>query len=219
MAEAVAIAAAAAATSIPRDSNLTEFNATSALVDYLRMEADFAEEKARKLRQQAASLAQRFGVSEAAQLAYEIDPGEMPPLDENGVPRYKGKKRGRKPKPRKRKANPNRRKRQHTGYTLYMQECYPVIKEENAELASKDIIAMLAKQWAEMVPDEKSNWKARALATHAEGTSLENEEGVAAAAAAAAVEDPVEEGVREEEDGEDDDDPAPPARKSKRVKR
>jgi len=46
------------------------FSATAALVGFLRMEADLSEEKARRLRQQAATLAQQFGVSNTAQDAY-----------------------------------------------------------------------------------------------------------------------------------------------------
>lgn len=69
MAEAMAAAAAAAASG---DAELSDenFNATAALVSYLRMEADLAEEKARRLRAQASILAQQFGVSTSAQEAY-----------------------------------------------------------------------------------------------------------------------------------------------------
>ncbi len=147
----------------------------------------------------------------------ERDPGELPPLDENGLPKYKGKKRGRKPKPRKRKANPNRRKRQHTGYTLYMQENYPAIKDANPDFASKDIIGMLAKQWAEIAPIEKIEWKSRAAATHNEVDGVDGE--VAAAAAAAAAVEEVDEDDEDASDVEDDDEPAPPARRSRRGKK
>jgi hypothetical protein len=99
----------------------------------------------------------------------ELDPDQLPPLDEHGIPKYKGKKRGRKPKFRKRKANPNRRKRQHTAYTLYVQENYPGIKAANPNLPSKDVISIVAKQWGSGVtPQEKQEWKARAVATHQE---------------------------------------------------
>ena len=140
----------------------------------------------------------------------------MPPLDENGKPKYKGRKRGRKPKPRKRKANPNRRKRQHTGYTLYMQDTYPTMKDANPDLASKDIIAMLAKQWAEIPQNEKLEWKARAVATHNESEGVVGE-AAAAAAAAAAVEDVDDDDDEEEED--DDWEPAPPVWRSKRERK
>lgn len=136
----------------------------------------------------------------------EINPSEMPPLGEDGLPKYKGKKRGRKPKARKRKANPNRKKRQHTGYTLYMHDHYPAIKEANPDFASKDVITIVAKQWADLSPGEKADWKARAAATHE--PEDDDEEGVAA------------EEVDEEEDDDDDDEPAPPARRTaKRSKR
>jgi hypothetical protein len=46
------------------------FSATAALVAFLRMEADIAEEKAKRLRDQATVLAQQFGVSDALQTAY-----------------------------------------------------------------------------------------------------------------------------------------------------
>lgn len=139
----------------------------------------------------------------------------MAPLDENGIPKYKGKKRGRKPKPRKRKANPNRRKRQHTGYTLFMKESYPAIKESNPDMVSKEIIAMLAKQWADTTPNEKLDWKARAVATH----GLEDGDvRVSANVEEDDDEDDIEEGSLDDDD--DDDEPAPPARRrGKRVKR
>ena len=234
------------------------FSSTQALVSYLRMEADLAEEKAKRLRDQAAALAIQFSVSETLQQQYgacpsemifsldpiprgmrcvclpvsvwrnlirrrsfdiffgrltlffvltflknpnktkitnklkELPPDQLPPLDANGVPKYKGKKRGRKPKYRKRKANPNRRKRQHTAYTLYVQETYPGIKAANPELPSKDVISIVAKQWADGVSvEEKRQWKERAKATHgedednADGTKLPSGPGGVAVAAAA----------------------------------
>ena len=36
----------------------------------------------------------------------ELGPTELPPLDEKGFPKYRGKKRGRKPKEKKRKKRP-----------------------------------------------------------------------------------------------------------------
>jgi hypothetical protein len=70
MAEAMAVAAAAAAASGELELSDENFNATATLVSYLRMEADLAEEKARRLREQASTLAQQFGVSSTAQEAY-----------------------------------------------------------------------------------------------------------------------------------------------------
>ena len=66
-AAAATISAASITTLGPPDDNVS---ATAALVAYLRLEADLAEEKARRLRQQANSLAQKFGISINAQEAY-----------------------------------------------------------------------------------------------------------------------------------------------------
>ena len=75
MAEAEGMAASAmAAAAMSQDSNAPisedQFNSTTALVQYLRTEADLAEGRARRLRQQAAALAQKYGISEAAQETY-----------------------------------------------------------------------------------------------------------------------------------------------------
>jgi hypothetical protein len=89
------------------------------LIQYLRSEAEMSEEKARRLRAQAAQLAEEFGSDLPGH--YELGVAELPPLDENGVPKYKGRKRGRKKKQRKRVHDPNKPKRAHTGYTFYIQ--------------------------------------------------------------------------------------------------
>lgn len=58
-------------TTLPAASSEDEnFSATSALVAFLRMEAEMAEEKAKRFRQQAVALARQFGVTEALQEAY-----------------------------------------------------------------------------------------------------------------------------------------------------
>lgn len=106
----------------------------------------------------------------------EIDPDQLPPLDENGVPKYKGRKRGRKPKLRKRKSNPNRRKRQHTAYTLFVKEIYPDVKVLHPDWPSKDVISIVAKQWATVPAAEKQKWKLRAQATHDSADDEEEEE-------------------------------------------
>ena len=142
-------------------------------------------------------------------MVVELPPDQLPPLDEHGVPKYKGKKRGRKPKYRKRKANPNRRKRQHTAYTLYVQETYPGIKAANPELPSKDVISIVAKQWADGIsPEEKKQWKERAKATHEDddvsGTKLPAAPGVAAAAVVGNGD--VVDGSDDEDDEDDDED-------------
>jgi hypothetical protein len=113
-------------------------------------------------------------------------------------------------KPRARKANPNRKKRKHTGYTLYMQEHYPAIKEANPEFASKDVITIVAKEWADLAANVKAEWKSRAAATHDDDD--DDEAAVAAAVAADEVDD-------DDDDDDDDDEPAPPARRTKKSKR
>lgn len=161
---------------------MDEFSITEAMVTYLRTEADRADDKAKRLRKQAAEIAERFGITEESQQTYDLDPNDLPPLDENGLPRYKGKKRGRKPKPRKRRRtrdtsngnhghhydgnyntnNSVRPKRKHTGYTLFMQETYPCAKSEHPGLPSKELIRLVAKQWKELETEGKSSWKERA---------------------------------------------------------
>jgi hypothetical protein len=51
-------------------SNDEGFSAIQALVAYLRMEADLAEQKAKRLRAQAALMGQQFHVSQSLQEAY-----------------------------------------------------------------------------------------------------------------------------------------------------
>ena len=79
IAAAAAAAAAAGATNggtavagTPYLSEYSEeaFSSTQALVAFLRMEADLAEEKAKRLRDQAAALAIQFSVSETLQQQY-----------------------------------------------------------------------------------------------------------------------------------------------------
>uniref|UniRef100_A0A7S4IY58 HMG box domain-containing protein n=1 Tax=Odontella aurita TaxID=265563 RepID=A0A7S4IY58_9STRA len=56
------------------------------------------------------------------------------------------------------------RPKKHTAFTLFVQENFEQIKNsaESASLESKDIIAIVAKQWAEMGLEEKQAWKERA---------------------------------------------------------
>jgi hypothetical protein len=70
-----AVAAASGAAGQPHGNSRNhaaaeDFSATAALVSYLRMEADMAEEKARKLRDQATAMALQFGVTVETQVAY-----------------------------------------------------------------------------------------------------------------------------------------------------
>jgi hypothetical protein len=157
-------------------------------------------------------------VTHSLSLSSDLDPEELPPMDEHGVPKYKGRKRGRKPKVRKRKANPNRRKRQHTAYTLFVQEIYPGIRQKHPGKPSKDLISMVAKQWADVAADKKKDWKARAQATHGDDDENEKEDGNFDEA----VEEPFDEEEEEEEEEvtpdeeEEEEDAAPPARRRTR---
>mmetsp|Transcript_12947 Transcript_12947/g.20113 ORF Transcript_12947/g.20113 Transcript_12947/m.20113 type:complete len:210 (+) Transcript_12947:132-761(+) len=137
---------------------------TAALVAFLRAEADSCDERALRLRTQAETLALEHHVTGEMQANYELDPEEMAPLDEHGIPKYKGRKRGRKAKKRKRPRNPDRPKRQHTAYTLFVQETYPGIRDANSHLQSKDLISMVAQQWKHVLPEDKQTWKTRAAA-------------------------------------------------------
>jgi hypothetical protein len=56
----------------PSNSSVDDenYNATTALVAFLRMEAEMAEQKAKRFREQASALARQFGISEASQSVY-----------------------------------------------------------------------------------------------------------------------------------------------------
>ncbi len=109
----------------------------------------------------------------------ELNPSELAPLDAFGNPKYKGRKRGRKPKKRKRALNPNRQKRQHTAYTLFVHEVYPTIRAQyqDTDYQSKDIIGLVARQWATISEAEKRVWKERALASHQDTVDVDEEDG------------------------------------------
>mmetsp|Transcript_38044 Transcript_38044/g.77629 ORF Transcript_38044/g.77629 Transcript_38044/m.77629 type:complete len:166 (-) Transcript_38044:358-855(-) len=140
----------------------------------------------------------------------------MAPLDEFGIPKYKGKKRGRKPRKRIRQRNPNTPKRKHTAYTLFVQENYPAIRQHNPNLQSKDVISIVAKQWATVPDEEKRTWREHAKAAAAKDESEEARievdgvpagEVVAAGVAAGVVDAAdVEDEECEDEDTEEEED-------------
>lgn len=147
----------------------------------------------------------------------ELNPEELAPLDAFGVPKYKGRKRGRKPKKRKRLPNPNRQKRQHTAYTLFVQENYPGVRAQYPDVQSKDIIGMVARQWANVPDIEKQVWKERALETHhvaaaEEVVHEEEEEGEEE------DEEVHEEEEEEEAEGDEEEEPSPRRRGRPRKK-
>lgn len=149
-----------------------------------------------------------------------IAPSDLPPLDERGIPKYTGKKRGRKPKLRKRKVNPDRRRRQHTAYTLFVQERYQYIKalQPGQQLTGKNLIATIAKEWASVTAEEKKEWKKRAQQTH---DSVEDEDDDVIDEEGVTDEEEVFLGgvtgaQAEDEDNDEDDEAAPPVRRLRR---
>jgi HMG (high mobility group) box len=70
---------------------------------------------------------------------------------------------------RKPTRDPTRPKRQHTAYTMYVTANYESIKENNPEIAPKEMISMVARQWAQVSEEEKEHWKQRAMASAAAG--------------------------------------------------
>mmetsp|Transcript_20913 Transcript_20913/g.29061 ORF Transcript_20913/g.29061 Transcript_20913/m.29061 type:complete len:179 (+) Transcript_20913:84-620(+) len=110
---------------------------------------------------------------------------------------------------KKRKRDANRPKRQHTAYTMFVQENYESIKRNNdPNIGSKDIISIVARQWADTTEEEKQMWKARAIMSSKDGvssTAATEETIAAAAAAAAAVTDGMEEGLLDGGSAEDGD--------------
>ncbi|MGK3743134.1 MAG: hypothetical protein ACI90V_009990 [Bacillariaceae sp.] len=116
-------------------------------------------------------------------------------MDENGIPKYKGKKRGRKPKVRKRKMKVDRPKRKHTGYTLFMQEKYPNVKAEHTDLPNKELISLVAKQWKDLDAEEKNTWKERAQGNDQQQTEGKKHRG-----------ENDDENIDDEDDGIEEDD-------------
>lgn len=60
-----------------------------------------------------------------------------------------------------------RPKRQHTAYTMFVMENYEAIRKSNADMPSKEIISMVARQWAQVSDEEKELWKERAVSHQA----------------------------------------------------
>ena len=153
---------------------------TAAFIRFIRSEADYAEEKAQRWRNQANVLVQQYGEpphnSWTLTMQQQLQQQQLAPLDEHGLPKYKGKKRGRKPKKRQRVHDPNKPKRKHTAYTLFVKDNYPSLKALQPALQSKDIIGMVARQWANLTLVEKAAWKERAAATHPEEDDEEGDD-------------------------------------------
>lgn len=64
---------------------------------------------------------------------------------------------------KKRKRDPGKPKRQQTAYTCFVSENYELIKKNHdPNMPSKDVIALIARQWAATSEEEKVLWKERA---------------------------------------------------------
>lgn len=74
---------------------------------------------------------------------------------------------------RKPTRDPNRPKRQHTAYTMYVTTNYESIKENNPDIAPKEMISMVARQWAQVSEEEKEHWRQRAMASAVAGQDAE----------------------------------------------
>jgi len=221
MSSSVSAAAAAAATAATSADGSDA--AVAALVAYLRSEADLAEQKAAGLHQQAAALAAQFGIVDTVEelwQRYTLQQDELPPLDEHGVPKYKGKKRGRKAKPRQRQHNPDRPKRRHTGYTLFVESQYPAQRAANPTAKSNQLIPAIAKQWKGLTVTEKEEWKERAAATH-NSSNKDDDDDDDEEDDNSNTNDNTNDGDADlneevEEEAEEEEDAAPPARRRKR---
>jgi hypothetical protein len=77
-------------------------------------------------------------------------------------------------------------------YTLFVKEIYPDVKVQHPDWPSKDVISIVAKQWATVPAAEKVKWKLRAQATH---DSADEEE-----------EDDDDEADEDDEEADEDDD-------------
>jgi hypothetical protein len=114
--------------------------------------------------------------------------------------------------------NPLREKRKHTGYTLFVQENHPIIKESNPNVSNANVVSIVAKQWRDLTEAQQEEWKTRALTTPiAEGSSGGKHKSELGQPAIAEEGDEQIEGDNEGgNDQADDDTPAPPARKQSR---
>ena len=63
---------------------------------------------------------------------------------------------------KKRRREASKPKRQQTAYTCFVSDNYEVIKKNNPNMQSKDVIALIARQWAATSEEEKELWKERA---------------------------------------------------------
>jgi len=136
------------------------------LVAYLRIEADLAVERAKRLTSLIDVLTNDGSESPSARSSNTKveDEDDLAPLDEFGNPKYKGKKRGRKSstKKRRRMKDPNKPKKSQTAYTCFIQANYKIIQKDLPDLKAKEVITILAQRWADTTEEEKLIYRERA---------------------------------------------------------
>lgn len=117
---------------------------TIAFVSFLRSEAEAAESRAKQLWAQADKLIHDHGLEQH----FQNSP----------------KKLGGKKAKRKRSNDPERNKRpkQLTGYTLFMKEVNPTVREEDPSLGNQDVVQKVAQLWSEKSDEQKQEWKSKA---------------------------------------------------------
>lgn len=116
---------------------------TIAFVSFLRSEAEAAEIRAKQLWAQADKLIYDHGLEQHFQ----------------SVPKKLGGKKAK----RKRINDPERnRRKQLTGYTLFMKEVNPTVREEDPSLGNQDVVQKVAQLWSEKSDAQKQEWKSKA---------------------------------------------------------
>ena len=182
----------------------------AAILDLIETELIFVKEERGRLKDKKTNLERIRNAlkSKVASSGSQLVGGTSQPAE---------KKDGRKRKP---KQDPNKPKRPQSAYNLFYQEKAPLFKQENPELAQKDIMSIIGPRWKECTADEKSVFEERAKELKAEfevkmtaylsgkdavTSDLEVSEGVAAG--------------QEEDDDDDSEDEGASKKKNKKVKR
>ncbi len=131
--------------------------AVQAFIAFLRCEAQQAEERAKSLRATAAAIEANtlegrcdhrttvFHESRKADLFFYFS-------FTAGI-----KKRKRDPSITNSKSI-----KTHSAYTMFVHENFELIRKDHADLATREIISMLARQWGSTSEEEKQIWKYRA---------------------------------------------------------
>eukprot|EP00934_Nitzschia_sp_Nitz4_P006838 Nitzschia sp. Nitz4//scaffold58_size112336//33270//33792//NITZ4_004024-RA/size112336-augustus-gene-0.3-mRNA-1//1//CDS//3329554962//6828//frame0 len=107
-------------------------HAVQAFIAFLRCEAKLAEERAKSLRTTAAAIE----------------------ANNNNIT-------GRSKK-RPRESSPVEPRKNHTAYSFFVNENLELLRKEQPELSSRELVAILARQWDVTSEEEKLVWKYRA---------------------------------------------------------